>query len=259
VVRIEMFREPSEAAFPAVQVDLQGGQIALLAPVSVNGDVAIYEYPWTLEELPEMRERTFVFNDLDVLFTENAWGGIHLARNLNLSATGSTRVTNPRFVYQTPQVRFVNKVTPLIDSSRAINVATGGLKSLTAHLTDMFNALFGSAVQQNDATPRLIKVGVRYGYDIRGQSGAALGPGQSEQFETYMPILQRMSFTVEPNNMGGFISGLAGSITEWQNALNPSRARAFYEIDLSVFAALSETDLPVLRLRRLWLGLDRIG
>ncbi len=249
----------ANARFPDVEVTLEDGSKRLIEP-TVNGAIREYRYPWSAAELPETRERTFIFDELHVLNTENGWGGIHLERNLNLTSDLATpRTTNPRFVYQTPEVRFVNKVTPLIDNKSPINISpSGSTKSLNAHLTDMLNELFEQA-GDNDTRDRLMKVGCRYSYDVRGQAGPAEGPGQLDEFQAYMPILQRMTFTIKPNDTADFVNGMVSSINQWMGDVNPSRARGFYEFDITVFAALSSTDLPVLRLRRLWLGLDRIS
>jgi hypothetical protein len=256
-MRITPDSHPS-AKFPMIDVTGETGDVLRLSP-SISGGVASYSYNWSSSELPEFLDRTQVFNELDVLHTENAWGGIHLERNLNLSAPGTSRTTNPLFVYRTPEIKFVNKVTPLIDNKQPIEVARGQTRDLAGHIGAMFNELFGSAV--NEATPRerLIKIGVRYAYDVRGQGGPAIGPGQTDEFQAYMPVLQVMPKEVQPNNLGGFRDDLAASINGWFGTTNPIRNRGFLEFDISVFAALSETDLPVLRLRRLWLGLDWIS
>lgn len=235
----------------------------------VNADVVRFRYEWA-GQVNEERTRTLYWRNLDVLHTENAWGGIRLSRNLNLSRIGSTtRPVNPRFIYETQQVRFVNKVTPLIDNKRPIDI-TGGSdekKGLNQHLSSLLRDLFGPALGQTNPHPRLIKMGVRYAYDVRGQGGDAVGPAQNPddlgfyEFQAFLPVTQVLPFNLLPTvtDLDEFAGDLANRMTSWLNAVNPSRARAFYEFDLAIFAALSATDLPVLRLRRLWLDLDKIG
>jgi hypothetical protein len=134
----------------------------------------------------------------------------------------------------------------------------GQTQSLAGHIGTLLQSLFNSAVSQADARDRLLKIGVRYAYDVRFQSGPAIGPGRTDEFQAYVPVTQVMPYDLNPNDMGGFVTGLASAISSWMSSTNPIRSRGFYEFDLSIFAALSETDLPVLRLRRIWLGLDRI-
>ena len=53
---------------------------------------------------------------------------------------------------------------------------------------------------------------------------------------------------------GSFVSELGGKIRDWFSALVPSTACAMFVFDVSVFAGLSQTNLPVLRLRNLFLN-----
>lgn len=256
-----------EQRFPRLEVTLEDG--SLFTPArTVNGNSAIYEFPWT-GPLPETRQRTLSWDDLDVLHTENAWGGIRLSRNVSLSKLGHHRPTNERFIYETQQVRFVNKVTPLIDNKRPIDI-TGGdptVRALNQHLSNLLRELFEPALGQANPNPRLIKIGVRYAYDVRGQGGAAVGPAQVPEdpgfyeFQAFLPVTQVLPFNLLPTvpDLDAFAGNLASTMTSWLASVNPSRSRAFFELDLAIFAALSATDLPVLRLRRLWLDLDKIG
>lgn len=225
-----------------------------------------FTYPWTEPELPEDRPRTFKLENLDVLNTENAWGSVRLARNLKLNSPdyspSAGRQTNPSFVYQTPETKFVNKITPLLDTIVPVVLPGGGVKSLEAHLVVMLESLFATAGSQN--IDRLLKLGVRYAYDVRGLRGEeplAKGPDQLDEFISYMPVVQRMPFRIKPDAAGrnSLAAELAGEMNAWFNQIKPELAHAYYEFDVSVFAALSVTDLPVLRLRRIWLGLERVN
>lgn len=253
--------------FPRLQVTLEDGTV-YSPPRTENGNSAIYQFEWN-GELPATRQRTLSWDDLDVLHTENAWGGIRLSRNLSLSRIGTHRPTNPRFIYETQQVRFVNKVTPLIDNKRPIDITGGDTtpRSLNQHLANLLRELFEPALNQANPNPRLIKIGVRYAYDVRGQSGPAIGPAQVPEdpgfyeFQAFLPVTQILPFELKPTvgELDAFAGSLASQMNSWMASVNPSRARGFYELDLAIFAALSATDLPVLRLRRLWLGLDKIS
>lgn len=251
---------------PTVEVALVDSTMAdATRSVGPNGEHD-FSYLWTEPELPEDRPRTFKLENLDVLNTENAWGSVRLARNLKLNSPGYSpsagRQTNPSFVYQTPESRFVNKITPLLDTIVPVVLPGGGLKSLEAHLVVMLESLFASAGSQN--IERLLKLGVRYAYDVRGLRGEdplAKGPDQLDEFISYMPVLQRMPFKFRPDAAGrnSLAAELAGEMNAWFNQVKPERAHAYYEFDVSIFAALSVTDLPVLRLRRIWLGLERVN
>lgn len=243
---------------PDIEVVLENDSPSRLS----SGD-GQYSYPWSGEALPSPRPRTIFIQNLDVLNTENAWASLHLKRNLNLTSPGNpARTTNPRFVYETPETRFVNKTTPLLDTIVPINIYPDGPpKSRHQHLVDMLTELFDTADAGGNTIVRLLKLGVKYAYDVRGQEGPAEGPDQLDEFIAYMPVLQRMPFEITPNAGGiqEFVTALDGEIQLWLETIDPSRARAYYEFDVSIFAALSRTDRPVLRLRRLWLGLNHIS
>lgn len=251
---------------PTVSVALVDGTMVEATRSAGPDGAHDFTYPWTEPELPEDRPRVFKLQNLDVLNTENAWGSIRLARNLKLNspdyAPSRGRQTNPAFVYQTPEARFVNKVTPLLDTIVPVVLPGGGPKSLDAHLRQMFEELFATAGDQQ--FDRLLKLGVRYAYDVRGLRGepsVAKGPDQLGEYISYMPVVQRMPFKIKPDATGinNLSAELAAEMQAWFNRIRPEQAHAYYEFDVSIFAALSVTDLPVLRIRRIWLGLERIS
>lgn len=249
----------TEARFPDIQLTLPDNSTIVLDDPSVSGDEATYTFDWA-GELPDRRVRSLIIDDLDILNVENGWGGIQLARNLNLSAYEG-RSTNPSFIYQTPLVRFVNKVTPMIDVRTPINIpdnVTASGTSLAAYLEAMLDALFHGALEPG-AKDRLAKIGVRYGFDNRGQQTVAEGPLQGDEVIVELPVLQRMPFEYRPDQAAALAGPLAQEIQEWFDAVLPLTAGGYYDIDFSVFAALSNTQLPVLRVRHLWIGLNQIS
>ncbi|MCB1055651.1 MAG: hypothetical protein KDD11_09090 [Acidobacteria bacterium] len=250
--------------FPNIEVPTASGGTQLLKPNHQAGTrFATYTYS-NPPQTPDL-VRTLIFDDLNVLNVENGWGGIQLSRNRVL-IEGQT--TTPVFVYNTPLVRFVNKKTPLINSVAAIDLAKNlkpAEKTLKGYLTALFDALLGGADPKliagavTGAGQRLVKVGASYAYDGRGGKGGAQGPCDPTALNVYLPILQRTPFLYDTTNGQAFIDNLAAVIEQWQSELeNPSTARAFYSFDISLFAALSDIQLPVLRINNLWLGLDQI-
>jgi hypothetical protein len=109
-----------DPAFPAAPAVNDKFTIELLVKPDTQQAPPTAVYKFTNPNPSSDLTRKLVFTDLDVMGTENAWGGIQLSRNLVLVEGIQT---NPLFVYQTPTVRFVNKVTPLIDSYNPIDIA----------------------------------------------------------------------------------------------------------------------------------------
>jgi hypothetical protein len=83
-------------------------------------------------------DRTLIIQDRDIITHQNAWSGIWLTRNRQLVPYAQT---NPVFVFQTPQVRFSNWVTPLLVNHRPWNLATlsdSPRQSILTHLQRLF-------------------------------------------------------------------------------------------------------------------------
>ena len=86
-------------------------------------------------------DRTLIIQDRDIIAHQNAWSGIWLTRNRQLVPTAAT---NPAFIFQTPQVRFSNWVTPLLVNRRPWNIAdlsSSSPQSLFIHLKRLFETV----------------------------------------------------------------------------------------------------------------------
>jgi hypothetical protein len=236
--------------------------IQILLEPTVEGGSATYEYSNPAPSSTLVR--TLVINNLDVMSTENAWGGIQLARNKVL-VTGIT--TNPQFVYQTPVVRFVNIVTPLLDSDEPVNIAqienNNPVATLEYFLCVLFKAIFapsGTAGNGNETGTRTIRVGCSYGYDIR----SVQDPNEGQAMMVSVPVLLTPPFSFDLSSDVGqdctvapspesFVYTLGQAIRAWFSGYGPSTNGGVFTFDISVFAGLSQTNLPVLRLRDLFL------
>ena len=236
--------------------------IQILLEPTVQSGSATYQY--SNPNPSNTLIRTLVFNNRDVMSTENAWGGIQLARNKVL-VDGIT--TNPEFVYQTPIVRFVNKVTPLLDSDKPVNIAqienNNPVSTLEYFLCVLFKALFapsGTAGNADETGARTIRVECTYGYDIR--SGQDTNEAQAVM--VYVPVALALPFGFDLSTDVGqdctvapapesFVYTLGQAIRTWFSGYGPSTNGGVFTFDISVFAGLSQTNLPVLRLRDLFL------
>ncbi|MEN8174980.1 MAG: hypothetical protein ABFS23_04415, partial [Pseudomonadota bacterium] len=255
--------------FPWIELSLGGEPSQCLAP-TVEGEWATYEYQG--EDDGQTLMRTLIFPKLDVLNTENGWGGIQLTRNEVLFKNDPAVATNPAFIYKTPLVRFVNQKTPLIEETKALDIGQGlpQKKELAEILGILFQALFSSAEDHTGdgsmtGATRTLQVSCRYAYDVRGGSGTTTGPDEEAAFLVYLPVLSRPPFQFaldtdwDPTNPNSFVSQMVSAIQCWYAEQSASRARSFLLFDVGIFASLSEIQLPILRLRKLWLGVDKIS
>jgi hypothetical protein len=315
-------------------------EIDLIVQPDTQQEPATAVYQFTNPNPSNELTRTLIFDDLDIMGTENAWGGIQLARNLILV---EGEQTNPLFVYQTPVVRFVNKVTPLIDSSNPVDIAqitssevtgtngtassfaggtelsavdnfyvggivtftsgalagqsatitayTGATRTITAtpafsqapasgdtfiididkpvppqtktlvdHLASLFMALFAVTGEDTSSGARTVRVGCSYEYDVR--DGVGPDGGDPIMVSLLVMLVPPFSFDLATDasaNCAGdpqqtsFVCQMARNINTWFSYANPATGGGRFVFDISVFASLTATNLPVLRLREVYL------
>ncbi len=198
----------------------------------------------------KLSSRSLVFNNFDILKVENAWAGAAVKRNESLVPD---KATNPDFVLQSPVVRFVNVLTPLLDPDVEINIAAYTApqpSSLHVFLSNFLIAFFEGAQTVVDEK-RTIRMSASYGYDL--QPGAA-------DLSVTIPILLMTptSISILPENLSpssAFVRSIADTINAWflDNAPSGLQDTGRLWFDLSIYSSLGESQLPVLRMRRLFL------
>ena len=217
---------------------------------------AVYQLPDL--HRTDMLTRSFLFEGddgggFDVLAHENAWAGVKLYRNLILV---QGRETNPQFVYQTPAVRFVNPAAPLIDHFDVLPLAVES--TLVVCLRRFFIELFHIDPDSPPAGERQIKLTCRYGYSIAGDT-----PLLQDDLVASLPLLHspEQAFNLfwdwDPNRPGSYVNRLANALDSWFQKHQPATDGGRYQIDLSIFAVLNQSNLPVLRLRDIRIGLKK--
>ena len=209
-------------------------------------------------------ERLVEVNGLNVLEYQDAWAGISIIRNEDLVEDNQT---NNDFIYRTPLIRFSNKLIPLLSTDVEINIAqlenqSGANMSLANHLANLFNTLFSA-----DLLPeQTIKISASWNYALRADASDILPPIQ-------LPILLYTPFSFEiPSDYiieGGscptvitettpFVCQMAAAMELWYSENSPITTEAFFSFDVSIFSALTETQLPILQLSNLILKFKNI-
>jgi len=217
---------------------------------------AVYQFPDL--RCTDMLTRSFLFEGddgvgFDVLAHENAWAGVKLYRNLILV---QGRKTNPQFVYQTPAVRFANPAAPLIDHFDVLPLVVES--TLADCLSRFFTELFHVDPDSPLAGERQIKLTCRYGYSIAGDT-----PLLQDELVASLPLLHspEQAFDLardwDPNRPESYVNRLANALKAWFEKHQPATDGGRFQIDLSVFAALNQSNLPVLRLRDIRIGLKK--
>lgn len=212
----------------------------------------------TWDQARQMPGRRIDLAALDAIRYQNAWARLRITRNAEL--VGPDNPTREAFIYRTPQVQFKNKLTPLLDTTREIDVArvpsgTPERRTLAAHLTALLAAFFKGSPSQ----AQLVKLEVRYAYALgaeAGQPGIQLPVLLVPPTELKIPADWRGLWApgaTEQVPAATFIVALAQRLREWHAATAPSRQQARFLLDLSAFSALSQNNQPLVRVRNLTL------
>lgn len=193
-------------------------------------------------------------DNLSVLIAENALTGVQVERNLIALESGSTEwYSQDDFVYKTPLVRATQPVTPFVDNSEPINIATlpnqgisagcpkapppSGLPSLCQSVytmmydlladEDSLSSLIGArrtararsglvqAADEPDSAERRVKVACSYLYPIAAATGGSIG---SNPISPLLPIVLARSFVIDanqPSQLNDFSAQYATAIATW--------------------------------------------
>ncbi|MBQ4819260.1 LysM peptidoglycan-binding domain-containing protein [Aquimarina sp. MMG016] len=212
----------------------------------------------------EIPDRTVAVDGLNVLQFQNTWAGIAVIRNEGLVEDNPT---NTNFIYRTPLVRFSNKLIPLLSNSSEINIAKiinedGSTLTLADHLATFFKTFF----TYDELAEQTIKISGSWNYFLQDICESSLPPIQ-------LPVLLYTPFSFEiPKDYeipeGGcvgeitadtaFVCQLAEALEKWYQEKMPSTRDAYFSFDLSVFSAVTETQLPLIQLSNLVLPYKNI-
>ncbi len=227
-----------------------------IASVSTTGTETLGE-----SDIPD---RKLSVPGLDILAYQNAWGAIRLARNKNL-INGMT--TNPAFIFQTPQVRFKNYLTPLIVNTQRWDIGSlSGDRSqrIEDHLKALFEALLPDEINR----PFDIRIACEYAFAL------ALGaPGADDDLLASLPVLLTPRFAVQPagnQNMLAITQQLRANIVtemqDWYHTKQPNPANGRYIFSISLFSDIKQANTandnpnqPLLRVEHLFLKLEDVS
>lgn len=214
-------------------------------------------------------DRTLSIPDLDIINTQNIWGGIWLIRNQFLIKNVET---NPKFVFRTPFVQFNAPLTPLLINDTKWDIATlsdTAEQTLAKHIENMFAAV----LPHQSEKPYSIRLSCKYGFAM---AEGAIG---SEDLMTFLPVLMGIKFDVpqqsfaDPNknkpeqNIMAHTTvlreNLKKSLEDWLKANQPVENKGLVVFTLSIFSALgkdnlSAPNLPLLKIEHLGLRLKDI-
>lgn len=203
------------------------------------------------------------FDDRDVIQNEDGWAGVYLTRNRDLIASGPlgpTAVagatgpipTNPKFVYQTPLVRFVNRFTPLLTDQSPIAIAAigatepvGTKRPLESFLGDLFDSLLDLGPSQDTTGDYTIRMEWNYAFPLGDEPGGPMPP--DARLLVVTPMLLTPTFVIGQKNQARFIADLATALRSWVDRHDIPRGQGSFLAQITVFSNRGE---PSSRLRR---------
>lgn len=207
-----------------------------------------------------LTQRNIAYRDFNIINQENVWSGISVIRN-NVLVPGIP--TNPDFIYTTPTIRFVNVLTPLLDPDISIDIAdytaTKGKQPFSLYLGNFLKALFVELA--DEITSRQIKVGIRYSYTIQESVDslrAVLPISVTTPYDLPIPTgWQSDACPANPADItpdDTFVCQLSALVENWFTMNQPATANARFDLDIALFTGLTNTQLPILKLRNLHLN-----
>lgn len=232
---------------------------------------------------------TITVNALNVLAAENALAAVQIERNLiTLEASDKTQwQVVPEFVYKTPQVRPSQPVTPFVDNTTPIDVSTlpdqgsgaacpASPSSLCQRVYTIIADLLADPVHSDSllsaheaadvtsGTARRVKVACSFQFPFPSAAGGAF---DAASISPLVPIVLARSFEIDgqqPAELGDFASLFSAAIADWATTnnivfgANATPAGATLVFDVTLYAALSGVNTPVLRFSNLQLKLTDI-
>lgn len=213
----------------------------------------------------KQRELTYAF--VNILSSQNAWASLSEIRNADL-VNGNP--TTPNFIYKTPDIRFANPLVPYLDTInypqlQPFNVYLLGSAppAPTAPLVSILGDFFATLFSVISTGTQKIKLGVSYAYTLTvdpASPAITLPVYITPPVDFHIPG----DYTVTPGcadtpNGASFVCQLAYYLAKWLTDADPVENNARFLFDLSIYSSLDTSQMPLVRIRDLYLLIANIG
>lgn len=204
--------------------------------------------------------RSIRFKGFNIIKEENSWSGLSIVRN-KILVPGIP--TNDDFIYETPVIRFVNILTPLLDPDIDINMAVytlTGKHKLQQYISNFFKAFFDEI--KDKTTTRVVKTAVNYSYTLNADPDGLrvdIPISMTTPYEFKIPAdwdVSKCDDTQHVTPQDSFICQLAALLNTWFKNHQPITTNGILQFDVSLFASLSDSQLPVLHIRKIKLDIN---
>ncbi len=226
-----------------------------------TGDLLLYA------DRAQYKQRILTYSFVNILTNQNAWAALSELRNADL-VTGNP--TTPNFIYRTPDIRFANSMVPYLDTINYpqlqpfnIYLLGQGQPGSSAPLVSILGDFFATLFSVVSAGTQKIKLGVSYAYTLTPDAGT---PWITLPIYITPPVDFQIpgDYTVTPGCSDGpsgvsFVCRLAYYLAKWMNDQDPVKNNARLLFDLSIYSSLDASQMPLVRIRDLYLRVDNIG
>ncbi|MGZ3749731.1 MAG: hypothetical protein ACXVAU_00550 [Mucilaginibacter sp.] len=178
-------------------------------------------------------KRQFNVENLHILQIREVASSLAITRNKDLI---NGQITNPAFVFKTPEVSYVNGYTPFINSANRVDIAalTGAPTSpapLASYLQNLFMQLLEFNTLPGKTYPLTLEC--QYAFSVNPIVDAMVAPRAVLMHPLY-------DFTLADcgTDPGAYVQQLAAAIATWQqqNTTTLSQGRnAFYRFNITLF------------------------
>ena len=205
------------------------------------------------------RERVLRIKGLNVLKQENAKGGLLVNRNKTLSPTSQSFKVNSSFVYTTDYVWLPDPLTPYIEHGNELPLRPVKDGKIEDYVKQVFKRLFED--QKITSGTRRVKIQSLYGLTLwqAGDQEVDSADGEIAVFSPFNLALPEQYKVTDPE----VAEPLNGKAESWHEVARPlsndlAGERPRIAFDVTVFASLGEIEMPVLRLKRVTIGMESI-
>ncbi len=214
------------------------------------------------EDALAISDRQVAYKELNILEIQNALSSVSITRNETLI---EGQKTSEEFIYRTPDVKFANRLIPLLTYDEEIDISKIGntkneKRTLENHLSVFFKSLLDKGINEAE-----IKLECKYEYPLNG----ALDHKGNAMVPITLPVLLATPFTFKipadfemkdckNNHKEAFVCVLSDKIRSWLSGNKPLTEDAKLLFDISVFSQLNESKMPLVTLSKVVLPYDSI-
>jgi len=239
---------------PELQVSNRASLPGELIPVTIRyyqGEGVKKKY-LTMDDAKDITTRSIKFKDLSVLLIQNAWAGLWIERNAELSKNYKTA---PEFIYATPMNRFNNPIMPSLNVSNTFELQPPApdQNSLMDYIKNLLAKLL--LKPGGGTAPASLKILIQYRFTP--------GSGTGEMPSVILPIalMPPTLFTDEDvAGVGPAAIGLNTVILDWFEVMQPNLNKGFITFSAFFYSNLTgaTNSLPLLILDNLEIDVNKV-